>query len=556
MNRIIAVLVTMLLLCAICVMPASAATKPNILMICIDDLKPTLGCYGDPIAQTPNIDKLASRGVLFEHAYCNQAVCAPSRNALMTGLRSQTIGIYDLGTNFRKGVPDAVTLGQFLQSHGYYAEGLSKIFHRGHGNHDDAATWSVPHWNPKAQSYQLPASTEKPKVDRDGKKRYAPTERADVDDDAYADGQTAIEAVERLKAARKRTDQPFFLAVGFLRPHLPFNAPEKYWRLYDQVELPLPELKEPPKGAPEFAPTTWGELRKYSDIPATGPLDDAMTRQLIHGYYAATSYTDAQIGRVLDALDKTGLSKNTIVVLWGDHGWHLGDHGMWCKHTNYEQAARIPLVFALPPSMNGPAGVKSKALIESVDVYPTLAALAKLPAPKGLDGVNQADVVKKPTSTVREYATHVYPRTGLLGRAVRTDRYRLVQWKEIGGPEADAVYELYDYQADPLEKVNHIDELPQVAAQLKQILATHPEALPQVGRKPQKQRASLSDKEKQKREGIFKKRDSNKDGQLTLEEFLQNQPDGDAAKTRFPKFDRDGNGTLSEDEYVYSGRKP
>ena len=408
---------TLVLLISCCSLSGvlKADSKPNILLICVDDLKPTLGCYGDPVAVTPNIDALANQGVLFQQAYCNQAVCAPSRNALMTSLRPQSLGIYDLGTNFRRGAPDAVTLGQFLQMHGYHAEGLGKIFHRGHGNTEDAATWSVPHWNSKASAYQLPASTRNPKIDKSGKTRFAPTERADVGDDAYADGQTAVEATQRLEAAKKRRDQPFFLAVGFIRPHLPFVAPEKYWALYDSKVLPMPEFVEAPQDAPSFAATTWGELRNYSGMPAKGALDNETTRHLIHGYYAATSYTDAQVGRVLEALRKTGQSENTIVVLWGDHGWHLGDHGMWCKHTNYQQAARIPLIVSLPPSMSGAAGVKTDAMIETVDVYPTLAALAGFQPPAGLDGVDQSKVLTDPATTVRDHVIHVYPRGGAWG---------------------------------------------------------------------------------------------------------------------------------------------
>jgi iduronate 2-sulfatase len=466
-----------------------ADLKPNILLICVDDLKPTLGCYGDPVAVTPNIDALAEQGVLFQRAYCNQAVCAPSRNALMTGLRPQSLGVYDLGTNFRRGAPDALTLGQFLQGHGYHAEGLGKIFHRGHGNTEDAATWSVPHWNSKVSAYQLPASTRNPKIDSRGKKRYAPTERAAVADDAYADGQTATEAIRRLRAAKNRPDRPFFMAVGFIRPHLPFVAPEKYWAMYDPNALPMPQVKTAPQGAPSFAPTGWGELRNYSGMPAKGGLADERTRHLIHGYYAATSYTDAQVGRVLEALRETGRAENTIVVFWGDHGWHLGDHGMWCKHTNYEQAARIPLIVSLPPSMSGTSGAKTSAMIETVDVYPTLAALAGFQLPQNIDGVDQSEVIKNPAATVRDHVIHVYPRGGRLGRAIRTPRYRLVQWKTIEALESEAAYELYDYQTDPLETANHFDQLPEVATQLKAILATHPNPLRQVRSQPARKSA-------------------------------------------------------------------
>jgi iduronate 2-sulfatase len=359
-----------------------AADRPNVLLICVDDLKPLLGCYGVPIIQSPCIDRLAARGMLFERAFCNQAVCAPSRNALMTGLRPQTIGIYDLATNFRRGVPDAVTVAQYFGQHGYRTASLGKIFHIGQGNTNDAASWTVPSWWPKGGGYRLPESTAVTRFSAAvGGPRGAATECADVPDTAYADGMIADEAIARLHAAAERPKEPFFLAVGFLKPHLPFVAPKKYWDLYARTAFEPPKLQRPPEGAPEFALTTWGELRQYSDIPEFGPLSTAQQRQLIHGYYAATSYMDAQLGRVLDALDRSPFARNTIIVLWGDHGWHLGDHGMWCKHTNYEQAARIPLVVVAPGVT--PAGVKSGALVETVDIYPTLCELAGLPAPRG-----------------------------------------------------------------------------------------------------------------------------------------------------------------------------
>src|SRR6185503_4832152 len=309
---------------------------------------------------SPNIDRLAQRGVLFERAYCNQAVCAPSRNALMTGVRPTALGIYDLGTNFRVASSNAVTLSQYFMRHGYRAEGLGKIFHVGHGNHDDPASWSVPHWKANSIAYVLPDSRANQGLTREEAlfanqtagveklPRGAPYESADVPDDAYPDGKIAAEAIRRLRAAKEKPDTPFFLAVGFLKPHLPFCAPKRYWDLYSRDSFNPPARRKPPEGAPAYAPTAWGELRQYSDIPQTGPVSDEQARILIHGYHAAVSYVDAQIGRVLDELDHLGLASNTIVVLWGDHGWHLGDHGMWSKHTNYEVATHIPLLIIAP----------------------------------------------------------------------------------------------------------------------------------------------------------------------------------------------------------------
>jgi len=526
-----------------------AAAQPNVLLICVDDLKPLLGCYGDVLAKTPNVDRLAKRGVQFEAAYCNQAVCSPSRNSLMTGLRPQTIGIYDLPTNFRKAVPDAVTVAQYFRAKGYRTEAMGKIMHKGHGNVEDAASWTVPHWVPKAPTYALPESTAVKRSGRNGDRGTA-TENAAVADDFYVDGQLALEAAKRLHSAAQKPDEPFFMAVGFIRPHLPFIAPQKYWDLFPSAEIPMPKVTTIPEGAPEYAGQFGGELRQYSDTPEKGDLDDDLTRRLIHGYYAATSYMDAQLGLVLDALDKSGLADNTIIVLWGDHGWHLGDHRFWCKHTNYEQAAHIPLIVAAPGKA---AGVKTSALVETVDIYPTLAELAGLPAPEGLDGVSFAKVVADSAAKTRDSITHVYPRNGLLGRAIRTSRYRMVEWKKPGASADTAEFELYDYETDPLETKNLAKDKPEVLTELRGILATQPEAKPQISSIPEPKKSSSS-KPKTDRNAAFDKRDTNKDGQLTKEEFLINQPDPDEAPKRFHVFDKDGNGTLSREEYVKSGK--
>lgn len=537
----------------------SPAARPNVLLICVDDLKPTLGCYGDAHAKTPNIDRLAARSLRLDRAYCNQAVCSPSRNALMTGLRPQTLGIYDLPTNFRHSRPDAVTVAQYFQQHGYRTEAMGKIMHVGHGNGEDEKSWDVPHFKPKVPQYAVKENNPPAGAKRDPKNpskdpKGAATESADVPDDAYGDGQIAIEAVKRLKTAGE-SGKPFFMAVGFLKPHLPFVAPKKYWDMHDPATLPQPERLTPPEGAPDYAPQFGGELRSYKNIPGGNtPLDEALTRHLIHGYYAATSYMDAQLGKVLDALDETGLTKNTIVVFWGDHGWHLGDHGMWCKHTNYEQAARIPLLIAVPDGK----GTVSSALVETADIYPTLAALAGLPAPTGLDGRSFDPLLSDPSAAHRDHAIHVYPRNKLLGRAIRTDRYRLVEWKAIGSDPATAEFELYDYEEDPGETKNLASERPEIVRQLQVLLASHPEAKPQVkagtdtGVKPEpptKPAAKSKD-----RGAMFEKRDKDANGSLSREEFLLNQPDPEEAPKRFPQFDANQDGVLSREEFVKSGK--
>ena len=478
--------------------PAAPGAKPNVLLICVDDLKPILGCYGDKLAHSPNIDRLAARGLRFDRAYCNQAVCAPSRNALMTGMRPTSLGIYDLGTHFRLGKPDAVTLTQYFMRHGYRAEGLGKILHVGHGNKEDTKSWSVPHWSARVVAYARPRANSNDLTREEALFNNTPAEKVrrlprgpayealDVADDKYPDGRLADEAIRRLRAAQEKPETPFFLALGFVKPHLPFCAPKKYWDFYDPSAFSLAARQTPPDGAPAYAPQFGGELRQYDGIPDTGPIPEDTQRTLIHGYYAAMSYMDAQLGRVLDELDRLDLATNTLIVLWGDHGWHLGDHGIWCKHTNYEQATRIPLIVVAPEVAK--AGAKTSALVETVDLYPTLCELAGLPAPKdlqSLDGESFVRVLKNPSRETKDAVFHAYPRRPrgkgeVIGRAVRTERYRLVEWKAAGAPADTAELELYDYKKDPDELRNLAKDEPKVVAQLQKQLEAVGEAKPQV----------------------------------------------------------------------------
>ena len=487
MNRILILeLVTALGFTAV-----QAAQKPNVLLILVDDLKPAMGCYGDNVAITPNMDALARRGMRFDMAYCNQAVCAPSRFTLLLGAHSTSPGLYGLGSHLRKAWPGAVTMPQHFAKHGYRTESLGKVFHIGHGNQGDPESFSVPHFHDKVIEYLDPESTDGGKLTREealftnqklGQIRSLPRgaayESPMANDTDYADGRVADETVKRLKAAKQRLakdDTPFFITAGFVRPHLPFSAPKKYWDMHDPAKLPMPVNKAFPKDAPKVALTRGGEITAFKPVPSNGEIDEELTRKLIHGYYASTSYVDAQIGKVTRALEELGLAKDTIVVLWGDHGWHLGDLSIWTKHTNFEQANRIPIII-VAPGLAKPGSVTSQ-LAETVDIFPTLSELAGLPASKGpqpIDGVSLVPVLKNPNARVRDHAFHAYPRGKKLGRAIRTQRYRLVEWKNHSDPNAGVDYELYDYKADPWETQNQYADRPKIAKRLKTILSKHP----------------------------------------------------------------------------------
>ncbi|MEM9479067.1 MAG: sulfatase [Verrucomicrobiota bacterium] len=480
-----------------------AEPSPNVLLLLVDDLKPAIGAYGDPVAKTPHLDKLAASGMQFDLAYCNQAVCAPSRFTLMLGSHSTSTGLYGLGNKLRASLPNAVTMPQHFAKHGgSRTESLGKIFHIGHGNEGDPESFSVPHFKEKVIEYVDPKSTPDGKITREEAMfqnvkappggmntlpRGAAFEAPEVDDDAYADGRVAAETVKRLTAAKERAKEgtPFFIAAGFARPHLPFSAPKKYWDLYDADELPMPEFEDHPAGSPGAAHKRGGEIRNYFPVPDKNDpaqISDELKRELIHGYYASVSYVDAQIGRVLDGLDELGLRDNTIIVLWGDHGFHLGDLGIWTKHTNYEQANRIPLIISAPGVTKPGSSTRQPA--ESVDVFPTLTELAGLPAPAGpqpIDGRSLVPVLKDPEARVRDHAFHAYPKSKF-GRSIRTERYRLVEWLPLNNRSAEAEYELYDYEKDPLETRNLAGELTSVVDELKAILAKYPQPKPRDAR--------------------------------------------------------------------------
>lgn len=443
--------------------------QPNILFIAIDDLRPELGCYADKIVQSPHIDKLAGSGVLFNRAYCQQAVCSPSRTSLMTGRRPNTTKVWDLKTHFRTTIPDVVTLPQYFKNNGYHTQSIGKIYHDP-ASAQDSLSWSAPEIfavTKREGKYVLPSNLQ------EKSSKAAATERADVPDNAYIDGQVADQAMEVLREIK---DKPFFLAVGFRRPHLPFSAPQKYWDLYEEKNIPLPIQRTLPPNIPAYAVHKSEELRGYSDIGHDSLITDSKTRELLHGYYAAISYTDAQIGKVLAELDRLNLTRNTIVVLWSDHGFHLGEKGLWAKTTNYELDTRVPLIIAAPGKGRG---VSSNGLVELVDLYPTLAELSGLPVPEGLEGTSLAPLLTRPDQAWKSAVFSQFPRPWqykgepeIMGYAIRTDRYRYVEWRNFKTGEVKAT-ELYDHQIDPDEVDNIVNGAANTAlvGELKQQLS-------------------------------------------------------------------------------------
>ncbi len=462
-----------------------APQRPNILFIAVDDLRPELGAYGADHIKSPNIDRLAKSGLTFNHAYCQQAVCSPTRSSLLTGTRPDTTQVWDLVTHFRQAIPNVITLSQHFKNHGYFVQGMGKIYH---GGYDDAPSWSVPWGTPKAAAYGLPENLalnqRQFEVDPDDigpvkktkklKNAQIPNaadgtaaskfnsrgpafEGADVPDNTFQDGKVAELAVQTLQAMSKQKE-PFFLALGFVKPHLPFVSPKKYWDLYDPAKIELAPNNFRPKNAPDYSILSGQEMRAYYGIPQDS-IPPALARQLKHGYYAAISYMDAQVGMVLAELDRLGLRDNTIVILWGDHGWKLGEHDAWCKHSNSENDTNAPLIISVPGMKN--PGAHTNALVEFVDVYPSLAELAGLPLPTHLEGTSFQPLLNEPNRPWKSAAFSQYPRKGgktrsgeLMGYSMRTERYRLTVWVDRKDHAQIDAIELYDHQNDPLENTS------------------------------------------------------------------------------------------------------
>jgi len=485
--------------------------KMNVLFIAVDDLKPVLGCYGDKLVKTPNIDRLAARGTVFLQNYCQQAVCGPTRASLMTGMRPDYTRVWDLKTKMRDINPGIVSIPQYYISKGYQTAGIGKIFDSRCVDEDlDKPSWSAPYYKksdkyypvstgaPEGQ-YQLPATKAlfrkytaegqakglkgKELNDYVGKFIKPSVECMDVPDNAYQDGANTLHAKDIL-AELAKSGRPFFFGVGLTKPHLPFVAPKKYWDLYKRNEMPLAPFQQKAKNSPDMAYHTAAELYAYSDIPEISSFSDQKVgldmpvekqKELIHGYYAATSYTDAQVGILLNTLDSLGLSKNTIIVLWGDHGWHLGDHNLWCKHTNFEQATHAPLIISAP----GVHPNTTKSPTEFIDIFPTLCDLSGIAIPSHLDGKSLVPVMKNPKTTVKDYSVSQYPRSldkldterlgwsdgQYMGYSIRTGQYRYTIWMKESfrsykpfNKDLIVATELYDYQKDPNETVNVVNE--------------------------------------------------------------------------------------------------
>lgn len=452
--------------------PCSKAERsPNVLFIAVDDLRVELGCYGSEHVISPNIDRLAEQGTLFERAYCQQTVCNPSRASMLTGLRPDALGVWDLYTHFRQNRPDIVTLPQLFKTNGYHSQDVGKIFHNWRQDdwRGDRVSWSEPeflhyasHGNDDAQlEGTLPPNLAS---------GAGGIECRDVPDNAYYDGRVAEKAVGALRSLKER-EQPFFLAVGFWKPHTPFNAPKKYWDLYDRENVPVPTHLDPPKDVPDIAMTN----SRYD-----GRANPEELKEMHHGHLAAISYLDTQIGKVLTELDELGLRDETIIVFWSDHGLHLGEHGLTRKTTAFELDAAVPMIIATP---GGQGGQRTRSLVELLDVYPTLIELCGIEAPHRLEGESLVPLLDDPNATFKAVVMTQTPRPNypkgkmpeLMGYSIRTDRFRYTEWRDF---ESGTVLarELYDHGNDLLETVNVVAGeryhgfLPKLESQLEELV--------------------------------------------------------------------------------------
>ena len=437
-----------------------AAGQYNVLFIVVDDLRPLLGCYGHTEMHTPNIDALANRGTLFNRAYCQYPLCNPSRTSVLTGLRPETTGVIDNSANYRENIPNAVILPQQFKDNGYYTRAIGRVLHI-HQLQNDERAWSARSWGPPWTP-----------IDKSTTPSWSAIDAADHE---LRDGQTAEKVAEVLTQIQ---NQPFFLAVGFYKPHLPFNAPKKYFELYDSVTFNIHTDAKTPENAPRIARTNWNEIRAYADLPNdTAPVSQEKIEELTRAYAASVSYTDALVGRVLNQIDTLNLAENTVIVLVGDHGYHLGEHGTWGKNTLFEVSARSPLIISVPGQTH--TNTNNGALVELVDIYPTLCDTCQVPIPSELEGISLLPVIEQPTLPWKTAAFSELNKGNFIGKSIRTAHYRYTEWRNNGQRGT----ELYDYDADPNETVNiaHFPENKELVEQLsEQLAAGWQAALPDV----------------------------------------------------------------------------
>ncbi len=425
------------LLFSVAVSSQNQPQPKNVLFIMVDDLRPELSLYGQNQIISPNIDALGASGVTFDRAYCNVPVCGASRASLLTGIRPTANRFLTYHSRIKKDMPDVVNMIQYFKDRGYTTVSNNKITHI----KKDIDAWDD-EWYPKSKTWRNYLSEENLILEASNKAGYA-YENIDVPDAAYIDGQTALKSIEDLKQF-KANGQPFFLAVGFVKPHLPFNAPKKYWDLYDQNSITLPENATFPESAPKRAKHKWGELRSYIDIPKTGSIPDAIAKKLIHGYYASVSYVDAQIGLLITSLTELGLRENTVIVLVGDHGWSLSEHGLWAKHSNFEVALQVPLIIS---DSRLPNAARTNSIAELVDIYPTLCELTAGESPTHLQGSSLVSALEGPDTIFKDMALARWQK----GETLIVDQLFYTEWQR-----KDKVVSkmLYNHETDPNETIN------------------------------------------------------------------------------------------------------
>ena len=445
--------------------------KPNVLFIAVDDLRPELGCYGKNHIKSPNIDRLANSGIIFKNAYCSYPSCGPSRASLLSGLYPNYNRFVGWNCWQDKDVPGVVSLPMHFRNNDYTTISLGKIYNV--GNFDDGRgswdkRWVPPRTTTEWGDYQSAEGIRSYEENRKkGLSRGAPYESPDVPDITYMDGRIAQKAIEELQAF-KNSSEPFFLAVGFLKPHLPFNAPKKYWDMYDEEDIEMPSNNYFPKDVPKAADYGW----RFDAHGIPRPLTETTFRNLMHGYYACVSYVDAQIGLVLNALESLELADNTIVVFWGDHGYLLGEHDFWGKHCSYELGPHAPLIVKVPWEKSAK---KTEALIEFIDIYPSLCEIAGLPKPFHLQGKSFVPLMTDPDQPWKEavfYKTGHSPKQA--GETILTKTHAYTEWYDSHKGEPYARM-LFDHRVDPEENVNvaELHENKDIVKTLREKLHAH-----------------------------------------------------------------------------------